>query len=217
MVQGLKPPPLPARRRRLLVEGLLCWFALLAVAVAADIHSGYVLLATLPAGLLGLFLFLLHWLLPGISSVNSPLRRVRRAAAPALFGMLAFGSCRMALSRGAPENQFRAVTGLSVPTGVSNLCTKLLFGPVGGSGTVYFESNPAIVSNMIATRRLERDWDFSGADAQAYLERAVPAQLPRPAHTNWVSYQTPSDSSRNRHLSIFWSTNGPGVYAFTGY
>lgn len=52
--------------RRLFAESLLCGFALLAVAVWADGHSGYAHLATLPAVALGLPLFLPHWPLPGL-------------------------------------------------------------------------------------------------------------------------------------------------------
>ena len=201
--------------RRLFIEGLFCGLALLAVAVWADGHSGYALLATLPAVVLGLPLFLLHWLLPGIASVNAGLRRVRRTAAPVLFSLLALGFCRLALRRGTPENQFRAVTGIPLPAGISNLQTRLLFGPVGGSGQVYFEGNRSVVAHLISSRRLERD--HSEADLALLLNRIVPAGFPRPAHSNWAYHRTPAGTGQGGSLQVFSSTNGPGVYAFGSY
>ena len=198
--------------RWLIAEGLFCWFALLAIAVAADSHSGYALLATLPAGLFGLSLFLLHWLLPGLSSANPTLRRGRRAAAPALFALLAFGICRQALKRGAPESQFRAVTGIPLPTGISNLHSKLWFGPVGGGGVVYFEGPPSVLKQFIERHQLE---------AEPFDNKArphVPAELPQPGPFAWQSHRSlggrrPGGS----HLQVFSSTNSTGVYVFTGY
>jgi hypothetical protein len=78
------PPSLPPQRRWLILEGLLCWFALLAIAVWADSHSGYGLLATLPAIIFGVPLFLLHWLLRWTASSASWIRILRRSSAPLL-------------------------------------------------------------------------------------------------------------------------------------
>lgn len=197
------------------VEGLLCWLALLAGAVWADGHSGYALLATLPAVVLGLPLFLLHWLLPGIASVNAGLRRVRRTTAPVLCSLLALSFCLLGLSWGAPENQFRAVTGIPLPAGISNLQTRLLFGPMGGSGQVYFEGNRSVVAHLISSRRLERD--YPQTDLSLFLNRIVPAGFPQPAHSNWTCYRTPHGSGRDGSLQVFSSTNGLGVYAFGSY
>ena len=115
----VSPAPLPALRRRLLVEGLLCGFTLLVVAVWSHTHSGHALLATLPAIIFGLPLFLLHWLLRGTASTASWIRILRRSSAPLLCALLAVVSWREAMRRGAPESQFRAVTGIPLPTGIS--------------------------------------------------------------------------------------------------
>lgn len=208
-------PPRRASQRRLFAESLFCGFALLAVAVWADVHSGYALLATLPAVVLGLPVFLLHWLLPGGESVSAGLRRVRRTATPVLCSLLALGFCRLALRRGAPENRFRAVTGIPLPAGISNLQTRLLFGPMGGSGQVYFEGNRSVVAHLISSRRLERD--YSEADLTLFLSQIVPTGFPQPAHSNWTYHRTSHGSGRDGSLQVFSSTNGPGVYAFGSY
>jgi hypothetical protein len=206
------PPPLPAHRRRLLAEGLLCWFALLAIAVWADSHSGYGFLATLPALMFGLPLFLLHWRLPGTATPSPWLRILRRSLAPALCALLAIGSWREAVRRGATENQFRAVTGIPLPTGISNLHSKLWFGSIGGGGVVYFEGPPSVLKQLIERHQLE----VEPFDNKA--RPPVPAEIPQPGPLAWQSHRSP-DGMRpgGRHLQVFSSTNSPGVYVFTGY
>jgi hypothetical protein len=207
-----RSPRLPSRHRWLIVEGLLCWFALLAVAVLADSHSGYVLLATLPAIMFGLLLFLLHWLLPGTSSPAPQLRILRRSWVPLLCALLAIGFWRQAVSRGAPESHFRAVTGIPLPVGISNLHTKLLFGPTGGGGVVYFEGPPSVMQQLIERHELEADPFYNNARPH------VPAEIPQPLPLAWLNHRSPSGVRPGRsHLQVFSSTNSPGVYVFTYY
>ncbi len=198
--------------RRLLAEGLLCWFALLAVAVWADSHSGYGFLATLPAIIFGLPLLLLHWLLPGTASTAPWIRILRRSSPPLRCALLAFVSWREAMRRGAPESQFRAVTGIPLRTGISNLHTKLWFGRVGGGGVVYFEGPPSVLKQLIERHQLEAEPFASNALPP------VPAEIPQAGPLAWMSYRSPSGVRPGRsHLQVFSSTNSPGVYVFTFY
>jgi hypothetical protein len=197
--------------RWLIAEGLFCWSALLAVAVWADNHSGCGFLATLPALMFGLPLFLLHWLLPGTFN-----RSLDPNSAPQ-FGSVAVRAARSRFlasghATGAPESQFRAVTGIPLPTGISNLHSKLWFGPVGGGGVVYLEGPPSVLKQLIERHQLE----VEPFDNQA--RPPVPAELPQPGPFAWQSHRSlggrrPGGS----HLQVFSSTNSTGVYVFTGY
>jgi hypothetical protein len=193
-------------RRRLFAESLLCWLALLAVAVWADSHSGCGFLATLPAIIFGLPLLLLHWLLPGTASTAPWIRILRRSSVPLLCVLLAVVSWREAMRRGAPESQFRAVTGIPLPTGISNLHTKLWFGRVGGGGVVYFEGPRSVLEQLIERHQLE---------AEPFDHKArppVPAEIPQPGPLAWQSHRSP-DGMRpgGSHLQVFSSTHSPGI------
>lgn len=116
------------------------------------------------------------------------------------------------MRRGAPESQFRAVTGIPLPTGISNLHTKLWFGPVGGGGVVYFEGPPSVLKQLIERHQLEVE-PFDNK-ARPY----GPAGIPQPGPFAWQSYRSPSGMRLGgSHLQVFSSTNSPGVYVFTGY
>jgi hypothetical protein len=116
------------------------------------------------------------------------------------------------MRRGAPESQFRAVTGIPLPPGILNLHTKLWFGPVGGGGVVYFEGPPSVLKQFIERHQLE---------AEPFDKKArphVPAEIPKPGPLAWQSHRSP-DGMRpgGSHLQVFSSTNSPGVYVFTFY
>jgi hypothetical protein len=129
-----------------------------------------------------------------------------------LCALLAVVSWRKAMRRGAPESQFRALGGIPLPTGISNLHSKLSFGPVGGGGVVYFEGPPSVLKQLIERHQLE---------AEPFDNKArphVPAEIPQPGPLAWQSHRS-SDGMRlgGSHLQVFSSTHSPGIYVFTGY